>query len=260
MRRLAPVVALFGVLFALLCSRANQAAAVAGFGPLVLHPTTGGYTDPGDLSDLVLWLRADHVVSPYPGSKFSQWQDLENGGATYTQSTSANQFVWNASDASLGNQPSVTSTAASYLTTTATPTTPFTVYAVVNMSSVASTELFLTNAVATIEEGVAGSAWYSYLGGAGAGGTTATTGPHVTTFVMSTSAAAVYVDTSASANWSGTMPGTAYPTTVVLGYNGGSLGLLGNAAEYCVYNGAHNSTQIARAYAYFAARYSQTWH
>jgi hypothetical protein len=208
-------------------------------------------------TNLLMRMRADHVVSPVSGAKFSQWVDMANSGATYTQATSANQFTWLGGDALFGGQPSVTSAAATYLTTSVVPTVsaPFTVYGMVAASSTASTELLFTNSAATVEGGIAGAAWYSYLGGPGAGGTAAAINtPYAVAWLMSTSGS-VYVNNSATANWTGTSPGTSTALTMVLGYNGGSLGWIGNEAEIIVYQGAQTQAQIANTFQYMARRY-----
>jgi hypothetical protein len=215
--------------------------------------------NPGDLAHLVMWLRADNVVSPTNSTKFSAWNDLVNGGATYTQSTSANQFVWNAADVSFGGQPSVTGAGAAFLVTSVVISAqPFTIYAVLNTSA-ASTNQIVTSDVSTNElTGL--DVGYRYFSPSSVSGTV-TTGAHAIAWVFNSTSSAIYVDSSSSAvgtSTVGTAPGAGVDLT--LGYAAGSACLIGNAAEFLAYGDAHTSAQVGAAFTYFATRYAQTWH
>ena len=97
------------------------------------------------LGSCILWLRSDlGIPNCADGQKFTTWNDQSASGLVFSQATAANQFVWNASDASFGGQPSVTSVAAAYMASTANaPATsqPFTIYTVQNTTSLVTEQV-----------------------------------------------------------------------------------------------------------------------
>lgn len=217
--------------------------------------------NPGNLANLIMWLRADQAVSPTNGSKFASIVDLVNGNATYTQSTSANQFVWNASDASFGGKPSMTSVAASVICTTAsTSAQPFTFYMAVNTTSPSSVQVILDNVSNTIEAGFLSGAYYLYSPPVSTG--TVTSGSHAVAWVFNGSSSAVYVDSSASPIGTVVTSGSPGGSAFCIGGTGGSAGagLLGNFPEALVYSTADSSSTVSTVFQYLAARYAQTWH
>jgi hypothetical protein len=250
--------ALFMLVAALsLFSRGHQAHAVAGIGPILVAPPA---SNPGNLANLVTWLRADQAVSPTNGAKFSSIVDLVNGNATYTQSTSANQFVWNASDASFGGKPSMTSTAASYFLTTATLSAqPMTVYGAVKTTTTTTTQILVGNNGDSFEVG-AWSAGSLYEYSPVVSGGTNTTATHAVAFVFNGASSAIYIDSSASPVVTGTVTGSPGSLEFSLGYNGGVDGWIGNIAEAMVYSTADSSATVSTVFQYLGARYAQTWH
>jgi hypothetical protein len=255
MRRAAHVFLLLAVMVAFLVPRSREARAVAGVGQFTrtVNPS------PGDVSDIVMWLRADQVVSPSNGVKFSQWRDLVNGGITYSQFTSGRQFVWNASDSAFGGQPSVTSSASSEMDAAQSVAAPFTFYCVFDTTTPSAYQILLTDASDVQESGFTGGGYYYYSPSSGNG--TVTTGAHAGSWIHNgTSGSAIYVDSSASPVGTSGVTTSTSAVVFTVGYNGGIDGLLGNEAEIIVYKVAHTAAQVGAVFTYFGQRYGQTWH
>ena len=209
---------------------------------------------------LLLWLRADlGIAGATNGAKFANWIDQAKG-LTYTQSTSGNQFVWNASDATYNGLPSVTSVAAAFMSNTSFTATsiPFTYYAVANSTSLATQQVLQHNS--SVSFALSSSQYYIYNGVTQVFSANTTTGAHAICGVLaSSSSAQLYFDNSQSVSGTGN-PGSAngLGTTNNIGFTG-TLGWIGNFAEQLCYAGAHTAAQRALVFAYFAARYGQAW-
>lgn len=254
MRRLllALVVALL-----VLTPHAHEARAIVGIGPIVVPPPSS----PGDVGNLLVWLRADQVVSPANGAKFASWLDLANGN-TYTQPTSLIQYTWNAADAQFGGQPSIASnTSANMPTTVATVAQPFTVYSVLATTNVSAYQIVVTDSSDVTETGFTSSGYYYYAPGTNTGGiVNVTTGPHAVAWVHNGSSSAIYADTSATPVGTNAVTSGGTSATWSIGYSGNVDGLIGNEAEVLIYKSAHSAAQVSAVFAYFSARYGQTWH
>lgn len=215
---------------------------------------------------LVTWLRADQVVSPVNGAQFSQWTDLSNGGATYTQSTMANQFVWNAHDALFGGKPSVTGTGIEYVATTVNAVTmPYTIYFVQTLTpSVPFVQIGVTDVAddfEVVKVGTAYGAW-NVSGNSGnfGNGITPDTSPHVTASVVNGSSSYLYLDSSSANVATGSVVSVNITSDITFGRNAGSFSISGNVPEMIFFQGAHTAADVAANFAYLSQRYNKTWN
>jgi hypothetical protein len=213
---------------------------------------------PPQIPGLIMWLRADMgIPGASNGSKFSTWNDQSPIGLVFSQSTSANQFVWNSSDASFGGKPSITSVAASAMrsTTQITQNQPFTMYYVFYTTSPSTEQFLLSNSV--LQHILYVSQYYNYCGAALQAGAT-DTNPHVICMIVNGTSSAIYVDNSQAAIITGTAGTSNFISEYLyLGFTGvTTFNLIGNQAEQIMYLGSHTTAQRAQIFNYLARRYA----
>lgn len=219
-----------------------------GFSPTKLGGTT-----------CVLWLRADAGITLATG--VSQWNDMSGGGANATQSTGTLQPTYNASDSSYGHQPTMSylGSSAQYLIGTLTLIQPYTVIIVGENDAAASGGFFGGS-------GTAGGVVYSTAGqliqlysGSVLTGTASIAGPCAIAAIFNGGNSAAYVNSSTTANVTGSAGTTAFGSTYGLGSNNGApASLTGKIAEVMVFNNALSSAQISQVFKYIASRYKLT--
>lgn len=225
-------------------------SAQVGNGPVAIRPW---YV--GSVAQTIFWLRADaaNIPGASNGSKFSAWNDSSGAGRNFAQGTGANQYTWNAADATLGSQPSVTSIAASGMQLVYTAPTNISTCDVFYQTSNSSQFLYGTNPQFWLNSTTA----YEPYGGVEFVFGTPDTNPHVICVVWGTSAIA-YVDSSAASAGTGST-GTGHFATINLGYSMVASGLVGNRAEAIWFSGSLTQGQVAQVFAYAGARYGKTW-
>lgn len=230
-----------------------------GFNATVVLPQNA---QPNWSTTCKLWSRSDLGITQATG--VSQWNDQTSNAWHLTQGTGANQPAYNSSDAGYRGRPSLSldGTDDSLNNASFAVSQPMTLY-IVSKYLGDNTQRQLVDASsgsvrAFIFRDI--SPAYSY------GATTAVTsainsaGPHAFCAVFNGNASSsLYIDNSASTAAIGS-PGTSGLTTISLGsFHGASNFWQGTVPEIIVFNVAHNSTQVAQWFKYFAALYGGSW-
>jgi hypothetical protein len=216
---------------------------------------------PGSISGQVLWLRADQVVSPVNGSKFSTWNDLSPLQAVYSQTTSANQLSYNAADSNFGGKPTITSIASANMTSSLTNSPlaqPFTLYACF-LSTSSTYQIMLSGFNDSGEFGLQSQNCYGYSPATQFTTPAVTSNtPHIMCIMFDGNSSTAYLDNPYFAGnpSTGSGPSSVFDTKLQVGYVNNADGLLGQFAELMCYTGLHTDAQRASIFAYLNNRYN----